>query len=126
MRLIDGEALKYAIDRRMDDSTDESFSEGLAEAMIEIDFMPTIEKVKEDDKRRIISDSFARGFNKAKRDIAISGEYERAYERGKNDATLLTTWLNPYCPYKCEHCGHYSDLKTPYCAWCGRRASNYE
>lgn len=43
MRLIDGDALKYAIDKRMDDSTDESFSEGLSEAMIEIDFMPTIE-----------------------------------------------------------------------------------
>lgn len=44
MRLIDGDALKYAIDKRMDDSTDESFSEGLSEAMIEIDFMPTIEQ----------------------------------------------------------------------------------
>lgn len=46
MRLIDGDALKYAIDKRMDDSTDESFSEGLSEAMIEIDFMPTIDAVE--------------------------------------------------------------------------------
>ena len=37
-----------------------------------------------------------------------------------------TTWLGNFCPYRCEHCGHYSDSKTPYCAWCGRRASNYE
>ena len=83
MRLIDGDALKYAIDKRMDDSTDESFSEGLAEAMIEIGFMPTIEPP-------------------------------------------TTTWLGNFCPYRSEHCGHYSDSKTPFCAWCGRRASNYE
>ena len=126
MRLIDGDALKYAIDKRMDDSTDESFSEGLSEAMIEIGFMPTIEEVKEDDKRRIISDSFARGFNKAKRDIAISGEYERAYERGKNAATLPTIWLGSYSPYTCKHCGYHVDSKTRFCPDCGRRATNYE
>ena len=39
---------------------------------------------------------------------------------------LTTTWLGNYCPYRCEHCGHYSDSKTPFCAWCGRRASNYD
>ena len=37
-----------------------------------------------------------------------------------------TTWLNPYSPYTCQHCGKHTDSKTPFCAWCGRRASNYE
>ena len=41
-------------------------------------------------------------------------------------ATQTTTWLGNFCPYRCEHCGHYTDSKTPYCAWCGRRADNYE
>lgn len=39
---------------------------------------------------------------------------------------LETTWLGNYCPYTCQHCGKHTDSKTPFCAWCGRRASNYE
>ena len=32
------------------------------------------------------SGEYARGYNDAKREIALSGEYERAYQRGKEDA----------------------------------------
>lgn len=31
-------------------------------------------------------DNYAKGYNDAKREIALSGEYERAYQRGKEDA----------------------------------------
>ena len=37
-----------------------------------------------------------------------------------------TTWLGSYCPYTCQYCGKHTDSKTPYCAWCGRRATNYD
>ena len=101
MRLIDGEALKYAIDRRMDDSTDESFSEGLAEAMIEIDFMPAI--------------------------VEFEGDINKVIVKGEEyHKQLTTTWLNHYSPYTCEHCGYHVDSKTRYCPDCGRRASNYD
>ena len=36
------------------------------------------------------SDEYARGYNDAKREIALSGEYERAYQRGKEDAQRWT------------------------------------
>lgn len=101
MRLIDGEVLKYAIDRRMDDSTDESFSEGLAEAMIEIDFAPTI--------------------------VEYEGDINKVIVRGEEyHKQLTTTWLGSYTPYTCEHCGKHTDSKTPFCAWCGRKADNYD
>ena len=32
-----------------------------------------------------------------------------------------TTWLNPYSPYKCQHCGKHTDSKTPFCPYCGRK-----
>ena len=37
-----------------------------------------------------------------------------------------TTWLNPYSPYTCKHCGYHVDSKTRYCPDCGRRATNYD
>jgi len=37
-------------------------------------------------KKYFIDGQYARGYNDAKREIASSGEYERAYERGKADA----------------------------------------
>ena len=101
MRLIDGDALKYAIDKRMDDSTDESFSEGLAEAMIEIDFTPTIVEFKGDINKVIVKGE----------------EYHKQ---------LTTTWLGNYCPYRCGNCGRYVDSKERYCPNCGRKAVNYE
>ena len=36
--------------------------------------------------------SYEAGYNDAKREIALSGEYERAYERGKSDADQ-TRWI---------------------------------
>lgn len=44
----------------------------------------------------------------------------------KAKQNLTTTWLGNYTPYQCSHCGKHTDSKTPFCAWCGRRASNYE
>ena len=52
-------------------------------------------------------------------------EYNEAYQALER-ASETTTWLNPYCPYTCQHCGKHSDSKTPFCAWCGRRATNYD
>lgn len=101
MRLIDGDALKYAIEKRMDDSTDESFSEGLAEAMIEIDFMPAI--------------------------VEFEGDITKVIVKGEEyHKQLTTTWLGNFCPYRCGHCGRYVDSKERYCPNCGRKAVNYE
>lgn len=36
-------------------------------------------------------------------------------------ATQNTTWIGSYTPYCCSECGHYSDSRTPYCAYCGRK-----
>lgn len=33
-------------------------------------------------------------------------------------------WLGNYTPFKCSRCGHYSDTRTPYCAYCGKEATN--
>ena len=64
----------------------------------------------------------------------LQSEYKK-YHDGKRSILIdvastieppTTTWLGDFCPYKCEHCGHYSDSKTPYCAWCGRKAVNYD
>lgn len=46
----------------------------------------TAEKLTQDlaDK---LNDAYNIGYNAAKREIALSGEYERAYQRGKADAT---------------------------------------
>jgi len=101
MRLIDGDALKYAIEKRMDDSTDESFSEGLAEAMIEIGFIPTI--------------------------VEFEGDINKVIVKGEEyHKQLTTTWLGSYSPYQCEKCGFHVDSKARYCPDCGRRASNYD
>ena len=45
------------------------------------DVYKTIEEVPS-----VQPDDYARGYNDAKREIALSGEYERAYQRGKEDA----------------------------------------
>lgn len=39
--LISKQAAIYAIEKRMDDITDESFCEGMAEAIVEINLLPT-------------------------------------------------------------------------------------
>ena len=37
-----------------------------------------------------------------------------------NDNT--TEWLGNHTPFRCKRCGHYSDTRTPYCAYCGKEA----
>ena len=80
--------------------------------------------------------SYEAGYNDAKREIALSGEYERAYERGKADAQpKIGRWVKTpkavmgegymwYCN-KCEH-QVYQDSSRPYpsekfCPNCGAR-----
>ena len=46
MRLIDGDIAKYAIEKRIDEATNEDFINGLLEAMLEIDYCPTVDPVK--------------------------------------------------------------------------------
>ena len=41
-------------------------------------------------------------------------------------ADNTTTWLGDFSPYQCMKCGKHTDSKTPYCAWCGRKATNYD
>jgi len=38
--------------------------------------------------------SYEAGYNDAKREIALSGEYQRAYERGKKDAELKMGYIS--------------------------------
>lgn len=62
-------------------------------------------------------------------DITIHCETEEEYNDAMQTlerASDTTSWLGSYSPYQCEHCGKHTDSKTPCCAWCGRRASNYE
>ena len=48
---------------------------------------------------------YAKGYNDAKREIALSGEYERAYQRGKADAIeALQTDI-----VRCGECKHKAD-----------------
>ena len=35
-----------------------------------------------------------------------------------------TEWLGNHTPFRCKRCGHYSDTRTPYCAYCGKKATN--
>ena len=50
------------------------------------------------------TDRYNAGYNAAKREIALSGEYERAYERGKQDAEQ-TRWIpvSERVPQECIH-----------------------
>ena len=50
------------------------------------------------------------------------GEVTQSKLGFKTDAT--TEWLGNHTPFRCKRCGHYSDTRTPYCAYCGRRADN--
>ena len=37
---------------------------------------------------------------------------------------LPTEWLGNHTPFRCKRCGHYSDTRTPYCAYCGKKVIN--
>lgn len=68
-------------------------------------------------KEYFVDGQYARGYNDAKREIALSGEYERCYERGKADAQQKTGhWITqmifqtklydePLREYECSECG---------------------
>lgn len=67
--------------------------------------------------------------NEWERNEISNGEWIHFREMLNSEITIVpftTTWLNPYCPYKCEHCGRYVDSKERYCPNCGREADNYE
>ncbi len=66
-------------------------------------------KELKDYKERI--PSYEAGYNDAKREIALSGEYQRAYERGKKDAEQ-TRWIPVSEKY--EHHIDHTD-----CIWYG-------
>lgn len=62
-----------------------------------------------------------------------SCEYDRIYSKMDfcgwiDDAPTIepptTEWIGNHTPFRCKRCGHYSDTRTPYCAYCGRRADN--
>ena len=40
------------------------------------------------------------------------------------DTDTTTEWLGNHTPFRCKRCGHYSDTRTPYCAYCGKKATN--
>lgn len=75
--------------------------------------------------------SYEAGYNDAKREIALSGEYERCYERGKADAQpKMGHWIDEgfYADghsehaYRCSECdehyiGYVGEYK--YCPTCG-------
>lgn len=75
------------------------------------------------------TDRYNAGYNAAKREIALSGEYERAYERGKADAQPKTGhWITTrtfmhdgeyYCD-KCK-CDAPNNEKWDYCPNCGAK-----
>ena len=61
-----------------------------------------------------LNDAYAKGYNAAKREIALSGEYERAYKRGVKDAEKNCEKCevgNPclYCKHQFEEENHESD-----------------
>lgn len=54
----------------------------------------------------------------------------KMFEKNLEDTPTIepptTEWLGNHTPFRCKRCGHYTDSKTPYCAYCGRKAINYE
>lgn len=74
--------------------------------------------------------SYEAGYNDAKREIALSGEYERCYERGKADAQpKIGHWIFkndniaiPMGYYQCSECEEGKVLhKDNFCPTCGIR-----
>ena len=70
-----------------------------------------------------IKQAYARGYNHAKEEIALSGEYERAYKRGRESVLLQPKqgeWI-PNSPYTglCSECGGEGNLKNNFCPNCG-------
>lgn len=94
--------------------------------------------------RPIDADKFWEQFEKGKANLArvktmLPSEvvditiaiYDEIKERLENAPTIEPErpsghWLGNYAPYTCSGCGKTSDSKRPYCAWCGRKADNYD
>ena len=62
----------------------------------------------------------------------LQSEYKK-YHDGKRSILIdvaptieppTTEWLGNHTPFRCKRCGHYSDTRTPYCAYCGKEAVN--
>ena len=71
--------------------------------------------------------TYARGYNDAKREIALSGEYERAYQRGKADAErkkgrpYLKKIGGEYGYWACSQCHEPISICANYCSHCGAK-----
>lgn len=57
-----------------------------------------------------LNDAYSAGYNAAKREIALSGEYERAYKRGVKDAEKKCE--NCECGNPCLYCKHQFEPKA--------------
>lgn len=57
-------------------------------------------------------------------DITIHCETEEEYNKAieiLERTNTTATWIGKYSPYKCDHCGHYSDTAELYCCKCGSK-----
>ena len=52
------------------------------------------------------------------------GQVDAFIDKLPGYGTDTTEWLGNHTPFRCKRCGHYSDTRTPFCAYCGRRADN--
>lgn len=101
-----------------------------------IPYTTILERVK-DDIDYIAEQAYAKGYNSAKTEIALSGEYERAYKRGKEDAERKKgEWVKRYkeldlCTawwYECSECGYkpVNSMLTAFCPNCGAEMKGAE
>lgn len=58
--------------------------------------------------------------------IAIYDEIKERLDVAPTIEPPTTEWLGNHTPFRCKRCGHYSDTRTPFCAYCGKKANNYE
>ena len=87
--MTEEEAAKYIKERCIRSSEERDgtkWSDAMWTAIEALMAKDVVEKITQDlaDK---LNDAYNKGYNAAKREIALSGEYERAYQRGKEDAT---------------------------------------
>lgn len=40
-------------------------------------------------------------------------------EKNERNEKNFDHWIGDYSPYRCPRCGHYSDSKMQFCAYCG-------
>lgn len=107
-----------------------------AEQMVEIgetyevstgveEYRQLVEWLKELKDYRERIPSYEAGYNDAKREIVLSGEYERAYERGKADAQpKIGHWEYVIGNLHCSECNRAAGFEYNYCPNCGARMVN--